>query len=142
MISTGTISYAVAGVSMLCKTKPLSVDKTLPGHPDPESVTGRIITLEYPLCYVIGTYVVNAGQGLKTLSAKNTWNEHFTTYIRDLDKKKPVIWMGDLNVAPTEKGQIVSVSLSSSKISTRSEQCEEKLEQNARLHQRRNTSLS
>jgi len=31
------------------------------------------------------------------------WNEHFTTYMRDLDKKKPVIWMGDVNVAPSAK---------------------------------------
>jgi AP endonuclease-1 len=40
------------------------------------------------------------------LGAKNVWNEHFTTYIRDLDKKKPVIWMGDMNVAPTEIGML------------------------------------
>lgn len=40
----------------------------------------------------------------QTLKEKNTWNEHFTAYIRDLDKKKPVIWMGDLNVAPTAIG--------------------------------------
>ena len=40
----------------------------------------------------------------KTLNEKNTWNEHFTSYIRSLDAKKPVIWTGDLNVAPTELG--------------------------------------
>ena len=33
------------------------------------------------------------------------WNEHFTAYMRDLDKKKPVIWMGDMNVAPSAKGK-------------------------------------
>jgi len=32
------------------------------------------------------------------------WNHHFEAYIRDLDKKKPVIWTGDLNVAPTAIG--------------------------------------
>lgn len=31
------------------------------------------------------------------------WNTHFEAYIQDLDKKKPVLWTGDLNVAPTEK---------------------------------------
>lgn len=41
----------------------------------------------------------------QTLKEKNTWNEHFTPYLRDLDKKKPVIWMGDMNVAPTAKGR-------------------------------------
>ena len=82
---------------------------------------GRIITLEFEDYYVIGTYVVNAGQNLKvcsftkpvyspthvflqTLDAKKLWNHHFEAYIRDLDKKKPVIWAGDLNVAPTAIG--------------------------------------
>ncbi|KAG2750635.1 hypothetical protein P692DRAFT_20776351 [Suillus brevipes Sb2] len=90
-----------SGTAVLSKHKPLSVDTKLPGHPDPSSVKGRIVTVEFPGCYIVATYVTNAGQGLKTLKEKNTWNEHFTAYIRDLDKKKPVIWMGDLNVAPT-----------------------------------------
>ncbi|KAF7969275.1 hypothetical protein HWV62_27801 [Athelia sp. TMB] len=89
-----------AGTAILSKIQPLSVDMTLPGHPDPASVKGRIITLEFQGAYVVATYVVNAGQNLKTLTEKNVWNQHFTTYIRDLDKKKPVIWLGDLNVAP------------------------------------------
>lgn len=41
---------------------------------------------------------------LQTLDAKKEWNVHFEAYIRGLDKKKPVIWTGDLNVAPTEMG--------------------------------------
>ncbi|KAH9980983.1 Endonuclease/exonuclease/phosphatase [Lactifluus volemus] len=90
-----------SGTAILSKRKPLSVDKTLPGHPDPGLVKGRIITLEFEDYYVIGTYVVNAGQALKTLDAKKLWNHHFEAYIHDLDKKKPVIWGGDLNVAPT-----------------------------------------
>ncbi|KIO13671.1 hypothetical protein M404DRAFT_993212 [Pisolithus tinctorius Marx 270] len=90
-----------SGTAALSKHKPISVSTDLPGHPDPTLVKGRIVTLEFEGCYVLATYVTNAGQGLKTLSDKNTWNRHFTTYIRALDKKKPVIWMGDLNVAPT-----------------------------------------
>ncbi|KAI0082604.1 hypothetical protein K474DRAFT_1632758 [Panus rudis PR-1116 ss-1] len=93
-----------SGTAILSKIEPLSVDYTLPGHPDPKSVKGRIVTLEFSNLYVIGTYVVNAGTGLKTLDAKNEWNKHFEVYIRELDKKKPVIWAGDLNVAPTELG--------------------------------------
>ncbi|KAH9958306.1 Endonuclease/exonuclease/phosphatase [Russula dissimulans] len=112
-----------SGTAILSKHKPLSVDKTLPGHPDPGSVKGRIVTLEFEDYYVIGTYVVNAGAGLKvyfftkvlqswavvtispqTLDAKKLWNHHFECYIRELDKKKPVIWTGDLNVAPTAIG--------------------------------------
>ncbi|KAK7467276.1 hypothetical protein VKT23_004333 [Stygiomarasmius scandens] len=91
-----------SGTAVLSKIKPLSVEKTLPGHPNPSIVKGRIITLEFENYYLIGTYVPNAGSDLKTLDVKNEWNEHFTKYIRDLDQKKPVIWTGDLNVAPTE----------------------------------------
>ena len=56
------------------------------------------------------TYGGRLGWGLQTLDAKNEWNKHFTAYIRSLDKQKPVIWAGDLNVAPTEKGASVSIS--------------------------------
>ncbi|PSR75406.1 hypothetical protein PHLCEN_2v9164 [Hermanssonia centrifuga] len=95
-----------SGTAILSKIKPLSVDYTLPGHPDPKSVKGRIVTLEFKSLYLVGTYVVNAGTGLKTLDAKKEWNVHFEKYIRDLDKKKPVIWTGDLNVAPTAIGRV------------------------------------
>ncbi|KAJ7775072.1 Endonuclease/exonuclease/phosphatase [Mycena metata] len=91
-----------SGTAILSKHKPLSVTTTLPGHPDPTLVKGRIVTCEFENCFVIGTYVVNAGTDLKTLDQKKEWNIHFETYIRDLDKRKPVIWTGDLNVAPTE----------------------------------------
>ena len=63
------IFFSPAGTAILSKYKPLSVDKTLPGHPDPGSVKGRIVTLEFENYYVIGTYVVNAGQGLKVSSS-------------------------------------------------------------------------
>lgn len=55
----------VAGTAILSKQKALSVDYTLPGHPDPKYVKGRIITLEFENTYLIGTYVPNAGTGLK-----------------------------------------------------------------------------
>ncbi|KAJ7905716.1 Endonuclease/exonuclease/phosphatase [Mycena olivaceomarginata] len=91
-----------SGTAILSKHKPLSVTTTLPGHPDPTLVKGRIVTLEFENSFVVGTYTVNAGTDLKTLDQKKEWNLHFETHLRDLDKRKPVIWTGDLNVAPTE----------------------------------------
>lgn len=44
------------------------MDYTLPGHPEPNTVKGRIVTLEFENLYVVGTYVVNAGTGLKVRS--------------------------------------------------------------------------
>ncbi|TFY56908.1 hypothetical protein EVJ58_g7355 [Rhodofomes roseus] len=99
-----------SGTAILSKIKPISVNTTLPGHPDPAAVKGRIVTLEFASCWLVGTYVVNAGTGLKALDAKKEWNKHFTAYIRSLDRQKPVIWAGDLNVAPTEKGASMSIS--------------------------------
>ncbi|KAF5357905.1 hypothetical protein D9756_001413 [Leucocoprinus leucothites] len=101
--SRASLILCTAGIAILSKYKPLTVTKTLPNHPDPQLVKGRIITLEFEKCYLIGTYVVNAGRDLKTLDQKKEWNRHFEDYIRDLDRKKPVIWTGDLNVAPSEK---------------------------------------
>jgi exonuclease III len=55
----------VAGTAIFSKHEALSVDMTLPGHPNPTIWKGRIITLEYPNFYLVGTYVVNAGDHLK-----------------------------------------------------------------------------
>ena len=56
---------------------------------------------------------------LQTLDEKKEWNVHFEKYIHELDKKKPVIWTGDLNVAPTAFGMypsLVTILTSYSKI--------------------------
>jgi exodeoxyribonuclease-3 len=60
---------------------------------------GRVITAEYKDFYLVNVYAPNAGQGLKRLDYKARWNKDFQTYIEGLDKVKPVIICGDLNVA-------------------------------------------
>jgi AP endonuclease-1 len=47
-------------------------------------------------------YVVNAGRGLKTLDKRLEWNDVFDEHVKNLDKEKPVIIAGDLNVAHNE----------------------------------------
>ncbi len=63
---------------------------------------GRVITLEYEKCYVITAYVPNSQDGLKRLDYRMKWEDDFRAYISALDKKKPVIFCGDLNVAHEE----------------------------------------
>ncbi len=63
---------------------------------------GRIITLEYEKCYVITAYVPNSQDGLKRLDYRMKWEDDFRAYVMALDKKKPVIFCGDLNVAHEE----------------------------------------
>nr|XP_018899599.1 PREDICTED: uncharacterized protein LOC109032096 isoform X1 [Bemisia tabaci] len=89
-----------AGVALYSKEKPLSVKKGL-GKPEHDE-EGRVITAEYEKFYVVGTYVPNAGQGLKTLPKRLKWNTDFENYLKELDEKKPVILVGDLNVAHEE----------------------------------------
>lgn len=55
------------GTAVLSKIKPISVTKLLPGHPNPDQVKGRLVTVEFEGCYVVCTYVTNAGQNLKVL---------------------------------------------------------------------------
>lgn len=60
---------------------------------------GRVITLEYPDFYLITVYVPNSQDGLKRLDYRMQWEDDFRVYVCELDKKKPVIFCGDLNVA-------------------------------------------
>lgn len=63
---------------------------------------GRVITLEMENFYLITAYVPNSQDGLKRLDYRMTWEDDFRNYLLELDKKKPVIVCGDLNVAHKE----------------------------------------
>ncbi len=63
---------------------------------------GRVITLEYPEFFLITVYTPNSQDGLKRLDYRMTWEDAFLEYIKGLDKIKPVIFCGDLNVAHQE----------------------------------------
>ena len=63
---------------------------------------GRVITLEYNDFYFITVYVPNSQDGLRRLDYRMQWEDAFLAYIKALDRKKPVIFCGDLNVAHKE----------------------------------------
>ncbi|TIB74294.1 hypothetical protein E3Q23_02713 [Wallemia mellicola] len=91
-----------AGIAILWNgSEAISTTDVLPTHPEPESTKGRIIILEFKDVYVIGTYVPNAGSGLKNLEDKKVWNEAFKEYLHNLGKN--TIWLGDLNVCHDNK---------------------------------------
>ena len=84
----GTITYS--------KIKPISVDKS------PFDEEGRLICLEFDKYYVLNVYVPNSGAKLARLHYRTkTWDVQLRQYIYHL-KKKPVIIVGDLNVAHHE----------------------------------------
>jgi len=65
---------------------------------------GRTITAEFPLFYLTNVYVPNSGQKLERLGYRTEeWDTDFLNKMLQLKKSKPVIWLGDLNVAHNEK---------------------------------------
>ena len=63
---------------------------------------GRCITLEFKDFYLVTCYTPNSQNELKRLDYRMKWEDDFRSYINSLDKKKPVILCGDLNVAHKE----------------------------------------
>lgn len=63
---------------------------------------GRVITLEYDDFFLVNAYVPNSQRGLFRLNYRMVWDEAFTGFLNDLDKSKPVLFCGDLNVAHQE----------------------------------------
>jgi len=63
---------------------------------------GRVITLEFEDIYFVTVYTPNSQQELARLNYRMEWENDFREYIKDLDKVKPVIICGDLNVAHKE----------------------------------------
>ena len=86
-----------SGTAILSKTKPLDVTYGL-GISEHDT-QGRTITAEYKDFYLVNTYVQNSGQELVRLDYRVTWDEALLKHLKNLEKKKPVIWCGDINVA-------------------------------------------
>ena len=89
-----------SGTAIFAKQEPLSV--TYGVGVEELDTEGRLITLEYPEFYLVTCYTPNAQQGLARIDHRLKWDEAFRNYLCELDKKKPVIACGDLNVAHQE----------------------------------------
>lgn len=90
-----------SGTAIFAKYKPLSV--TYNGmNIEEHSHEGRMITLEYENFYLINVYVPNSQDGLKRIDYRMRWEDDLRKYLIELDKKKPIILCGDMNVAHNE----------------------------------------
>ena len=89
-----------SGTAVFTKRKPISVTYGI--GVEEHDHEGRVITLEYENFYFITVYVPNSQDELKRLDYRMAWEDAFLEYIRALDKVKPVIYCGDLNVAHQE----------------------------------------
>lgn len=90
-----------AGTAVFSKIEPLSVRYGL-GETQNHKGEGRIITFELKDFFLVNVYVPNSGRGLDRLKFRAEWDEEFLSYLKSLEKKKPVIICGDMNVAHTD----------------------------------------
>lgn len=97
-------NYAVkkgySGTAVFTKVAPLSVKYGIDCEEHDQE--GRVITLEFEEFYLVNVYTPNSQRGLARLDYRMTWEDTFQAYLKELDKKKPVILCGDLNVAHKE----------------------------------------
>ena len=97
-------NYAVkkgySGTAIFTKEKPISVTNGI--GIEEHDQEGRVITAEYEDYYLVTCYTPNSQNELKRLSYRMQWEDAFLAYLKKLEKKKPVILCGDLNVAHEE----------------------------------------
>lgn len=89
-----------SGTAIFTKEKPISVHYGI--GIEEHDKEGRVITLEFEKFYMITVYTPNSQEKLARLDYRMKWEEDFKNYLLELDKKKPVIVCGDLNVAHKE----------------------------------------
>ena len=97
-------NYAVkkgySGTAIFTKEEPLSVSYGI--GVEEHDQEGRVITAEFRDFYMITVYVPNSQGELKRLPYRMEFEDAFLSYILNLEKKKPVVYCGDLNVAHEE----------------------------------------
>jgi exodeoxyribonuclease-3 len=89
-----------SGTALFTKEEPLSVTYGL--GIEEHDKEGRVITAEFADFYFITVYVPNSQDELKRLDYRMKWEDDFLQYVKKLEKTKPVIYCGDLNVAHKE----------------------------------------
>ena len=89
-----------SGTAIFTKKEPLDVFYGL--GIEEHYKEGRVITLEFENFYMVTVYTPNSKNELARLDYRMVWEDAFKEYLLELDKKKPVIVCGDLNVAHKE----------------------------------------
>lgn len=94
------VKKGYSGTAIFTKVEPISVsyDIGIEEH-DQE---GRVITLEFEKFYFVDCYTPNSKRGLERLDYRQEWEDDFRNYLLGLEKSKPVVLCGDLNVAHKE----------------------------------------
>ena len=89
-----------SGTAIYTKEKPISVKYGI--GIEQHDKEGRVITLEFKNFFMVNIYTPNSKRGLERLEYRQVWEDEIRKYLLDLNKIKPVIMCGDLNVAHNE----------------------------------------
>ncbi|OYP38869.1 exodeoxyribonuclease III [Rhodopirellula sp. MGV] len=89
-----------SGTSIWSKQKPTKVHLGI-GHSDHDS-EGRVLTATYDKFHLVNVYTPNAQRGLARLDYRQLWDVAFLDYVKKLNRRKPVIFCGDVNCAHRE----------------------------------------
>ena len=89
-----------SGTAVFTKIKPITVTYGI--GIEEHDKEGRVITLEFEDFYLVNVYTPNSKRELERLDYRQIWEDEMRKYLLKLDKKKPVIMCGDLNVAHKE----------------------------------------
>lgn len=89
-----------SGTAIFTKTNPLSVNYGI--GIEEHDKEGRVITLEFEKFYIVNIYTPNSKRELERLDYRQIWEDEIRKYLLKLNKTKPVIMCGDLNVAHKE----------------------------------------
>lgn len=95
--SNSAVKKGYSGTAILTKQKPLSISMDI--GIEEHDQEGRVLCAEFKEFYLVTVYVPNSGSELKRLAYRQTWDVDFLNYLKKLEKKKPVLVCGDLNVA-------------------------------------------
>ena len=94
------VKKGYSGTAIFTRQEPISVTKGI--GIEEHDQEGRVITLEFEDFYFITVYTPNSQAELARLDYRMHWEDDFLAYLKNLEKKKPVIFCGDLNVAHEE----------------------------------------
>jgi exodeoxyribonuclease-3 len=89
-----------SGTTTFTKIEPIAVKRGI-GKPEQDK-EGRVLTLEFADYHVVNCYTPNSQRELTRLEYRQEWDRAFLAFLKRLEKKKPVIFCGDINVAHTE----------------------------------------
>ena len=97
VFSTSAVRKGYSGVAILTRDEPISAQAGI--GIEVHDQEGRVLTAEFESYYLVTVYTPNSGSELARLDYRQRWDADFLAFVKKLEKSKPVLMCGDLNVA-------------------------------------------